>query len=93
MGFSDFDDLLRYGLYLGAIFQLIAIRAIIFVPPKYDNCTDYEVEPNGMETTDVMATEKAEHSENTTAAMNKKGKKLDKESNRCICIWMSCILD
>lgn len=77
MDFSVFDDLLRYGLYLGAIFQLIAIGAIIFVPPKYDDCTDQlEMEPNGTEMTDVMATEKAEHPENTTAAMNKKGKKV-----------------
>eukprot|EP00731_Ephydatia_muelleri_P012693 Em0007g3a len=77
MDFSVFDDLLRYGLYLGAIFQLIAIGAIIFVPPKYDDCTDHlEMEPNGTEMTDVMATDKAEHPENTTAAMNKKGKKV-----------------
>ena len=76
MDFSVFDDLLRYGLYLGAIFQLIAIGAIIFVPPKYDDSSDLEVELNGTETTDVMTTEKAEHLENTTAVMNKKGKKV-----------------
>ena len=47
------------------------------MPPKYDDCTDHlEVEPNGTETTDVMATEKAEHTENTTAKINKNRKKV-----------------
>ena len=77
MNFSVFDDLLRHGLYFGTIFQLIVIGAIIFVPPKYDDCTDHlEVEPNGTDTTDVMATEKAEHPENTTAIINKNRKKV-----------------
>lgn len=28
------DELLRYGLFLGAIFQLLCIAAVVFVPPK-----------------------------------------------------------
>ena len=28
----EFDDLLHYGLVLGAVFQLIALGAIIFLP-------------------------------------------------------------
>ena len=76
MDLSVFDDLLRYGLYLGAIFQLIAIGAIIFVPPKYADPTDLEMDLNGTETSDVMTTVTAEHLENTNAAMNKKGKKV-----------------
>ena len=71
-----FDDLLRYGLYLGAIFQLVAIAAIIFVPPKSDDTADLDVDTrsNGKETSDV-ATEK-EHLDNTSAATNKKNKKI-----------------
>lgn len=28
------DEVLRYGLFLGAIFQIIAIAAIVVIPPK-----------------------------------------------------------
>lgn len=28
------DELLRYGLFLGAIFQLLCIAAVVFVPPR-----------------------------------------------------------
>ena len=28
------DEVLRYGLFLGAIFQIIAIAAIVIIPPK-----------------------------------------------------------
>lgn len=28
------DELLRYGLFLGAVFQLVCIAAVVFVPPK-----------------------------------------------------------
>ncbi|XP_023220536.1 protein MANBAL-like [Centruroides sculpturatus] len=30
------DELLRYGLFFGAIFQLICIAAVVFIPPKED---------------------------------------------------------
>lgn len=28
------DEVLRYGLFLGAIFQIVAIAAIVIIPPK-----------------------------------------------------------
>lgn len=31
-----FDEVLKYGLFLGAIFQLVCIGAVIFVPSRDD---------------------------------------------------------
>lgn len=31
-----FDEVLKYGLFLGAIFQIVCIAAVIFVPSKDD---------------------------------------------------------
>ena len=35
-----FDHFLHYGLFLGAIFQLICIAAIVIIPPKSDEEED-----------------------------------------------------
>jgi hypothetical protein len=35
-----FDHFLHYGLFLGAIFQLICIAAIVIIPPKSDEDED-----------------------------------------------------
>ena len=35
-GYSLIDTILHYALFLGAIFQLVCIFAVIFVPPKQD---------------------------------------------------------
>ena len=70
-----FDDLLRYGLYLGAVFQLIAIGAIIFLPPKSDDGpTDAEMDgqPNGNEACDVTE----ERVDSISTSTNKKNKKV-----------------
>lgn len=42
-----FDHFLHYGLFLGAIFQLICIAAIIVIPPKSDE--EEEDSPSGGE--------------------------------------------
>lgn len=34
------DEVLRYGLFVGAIFQIIAIAAIVVIPPKETQNTD-----------------------------------------------------
>ena len=34
------DEVLRYGLFLGAIFQIIAIAAIVVIPPKESKDVD-----------------------------------------------------
>ncbi|GIX99372.1 uncharacterized protein CEXT_715131 [Caerostris extrusa] len=35
---ADFvDELLRYGLFFSAIFQLICIAAVIFIPPREES--------------------------------------------------------
>lgn len=31
-----FDEVLKYGLFLGAIFQLVCIGAVMFVPSRDD---------------------------------------------------------
>ena len=70
-----FDDLLRYGLYLGAVFQLIAIGAIIFLPPKSDDGpTDAEMDgqPYGNEASDVTE----ERVDSISTSTNKKNKKV-----------------
>ncbi len=35
-GYALLDTVLHYALFLGAIFQLVCIFAVIFVPPKQD---------------------------------------------------------
>lgn len=34
------EEFVRYGLYFGAVFQLICIGAAIFLPGKSDSCSD-----------------------------------------------------
>ena len=31
---SVYDEILKYGLYIGAVFQLMCIAAIVFIPSK-----------------------------------------------------------
>lgn len=47
-----FDHFLHYGLFLGAIFQLICIAAIVIIPPKSDEEEDGETEGEGGGRTD-----------------------------------------
>ena len=50
-----FDHFLHYGLFLGAIFQLICIAAIVIIPPKSDEDEDLpggEAEGDGGSGTD-----------------------------------------
>ena len=42
-----FDHFLHYGLFLGAIFQLVCIAAIVIIPPKSDE--EEEDSPSGGE--------------------------------------------
>ena len=37
---SPWEELLHYGLLLGAVFQLICIAAIIFLPPQSEDQDD-----------------------------------------------------
>ena len=70
-----FDDLLRYALYLGAVFQLIDIGAIIFLPPKSDDDTtdaDMDGQPNGKEASDIQE----ERVDSIAILTNKKSKKV-----------------
>ena len=39
-----FDEVLKYGLFLGAIFQIVCIAAVIFVPSKDDRKVSFYAE-------------------------------------------------
>ncbi|KAI5216032.1 protein MANBAL isoform X2 [Manis pentadactyla] len=60
------ENLLRYGLFLGAIFQLICVLAIIVPVPKSH---EVEAEPSEPRSAEVMRKPK------TTAPANKRPKK------------------
>jgi len=61
-----FDEVLRYGLFLGAIFQIIAIAAIVVIPPKDKQDAD-EHEETAEESAKSKSNSKQESKQHPTA--------------------------
>lgn len=46
------DEMLKYGLFLGAIFQIVCIGAVIFVPSRDDRRVRYHF-PTELDESDI----------------------------------------